>query len=123
MRGSIQRKGAAKWRVIFDLPHAPGTPRRQQVITINGGKKDAQRELTRRLDMIEKGYLTAPAAMTMSDLMDNWFENYVDIHVSAKTAERYREIVDKHLRPALGSTRLRDLKPIAIQNHISSAMK
>jgi hypothetical protein len=41
--------------------------------------------------------------MTVSDYLDRWLADYAKPKVSGKTFERYREMINGHIRPALGT--------------------
>ena len=50
------------------------------------------------------------AARTVSDLADEWLANHIEHLRKPRTAAEYRRLVDLHIRPALGSAVMRDLK-------------
>lgn len=87
-----------------------------------GTKKDAQRQLARLLHEINTGAYVEPSRMTLSDYLDRWLEHYARANVSAKTFERYEEIVRLHLKPALGHHLLSKLQPLHIARYYSEAL-
>ena len=66
-------------------------------------RRDAQRELARLLHETNTGSYVEPARMTVSEFLDRWLADYAKPKVSPKTYERYQEMIDGHIRPALGS--------------------
>lgn len=106
-RGSIKKRGANSWRLIFDVP-ANGK-RKQRTVTVRGSYKDAQRELTRLLGQADAGQLPDPTRQTVSDYLTAWLNSCVDR--SPKTLERYRELAAHQIVPHLGGMQMQKLKP------------
>ena len=63
MRGSIQRRGRASWRVKLDLP-TDGGKRQTRYVTVRGTRRDAERELARLLAAVHDGTSIEPAKVT-----------------------------------------------------------
>ncbi len=49
--------------------------------------------------------------MTVGEFLDRWLADYAKPKVSPKTYERYQEMIDGHIRPALGAYLLPKLAP------------
>ena len=71
---------------------------------------------------INTGAYVEPARMTVGELLDRWLADYAKHKVSPKTYERYQEMIDGHIRPALGSYVLPKLVPLHIQAFYSHAL-
>lgn len=116
MRGHIFRRSKTSWTIKHDIAPDPETGRRRtRQVAVKGTKRDAERELTRILGEIERGGYVEPTRMTVGEWLVLWLSDYAPSKVSAKTLERYAEILHAHLRPALGAIRLRDLTPDQVQ--------
>jgi len=125
MRGHIKKryKNSDSWSVVIELPRDPDTgKRRQQWITVKGTKKNAQRELHSALARLESGSYVKPAKLTVKEYLGQWLEDYAAINVRPRTYERYREIVNYHLIPALGSVPLSGLQSHQVQSYYSKAL-
>ena len=83
---------------------------------------DAQRELARLLHELNTGAYVEPARMSVSEFLDRWLTDYAKAKVSPKTYERYQEMIDGHIRPALGSYMLPKFSPLHIQAFYSRAL-
>ena len=83
---------------------------------------DAQRELARLLHEASTGSYVEPARMSVSEFLDRWLTDYAKPKVSPKTYERYQEMIDGHISPALGSYLLPKLAPLQIQAFYSRAL-
>ena len=86
-----------------------------------GAKRDAQRELRAILTGIDGGTYTDPSKMTLAAMAQQWLDE-AQHNVARKTLERYREIVERHLVPALGAIPLGKLQPVHIQAYYTQAL-
>ena len=75
----------------------------------------ARKEAATVIDRIKRGEEPQPPAPVpvteprVADLVERYFRVHVATHCSAKTAAGYRYVVDKHILPALGTMRVRDV--------------
>jgi integrase len=72
MRGSILKRGANSWRLIFDVPGAG--KRKQRTVTVRGSYREAQKELTRLLGGLDEGTLPDPTRMTVGEYLRAWLD-------------------------------------------------
>lgn len=109
--GTYRQRGDS-WELKFPATD-PATGRRKfRYVTFKGTKTQAigkLRELTK--DAAEGAY-KAPARMTFADVLESWDGT---LHVSPKTAERYRELVRLHIKPRLGDVKLQNIRPSLIE--------
>jgi integrase len=109
MRGSIQRRGPSSWRIRYDVePDASGVRQRRE-LTVCGLRKDAERELAKRVNAVHDGVDVDPAKLTVADHLRAWLEGPHGL--SAKTAERYGQLVEQQILPHLGQLALQKLRP------------
>jgi integrase len=120
--GHIQRRGKHSWRLKFEKGTAEDGSRLIGYETVRGTKKSAQERLTEILGTVNKGTFVEPTSMTVGEYLKQWLNDVARHSVSAKTYERYSEIVVKHLIPALGTTKLAKLMPLEIQAYYSQAL-
>ena len=121
MKGHIRKRGKS-WAVVFDLGRDASGKRHQKWHAVPGTRRDAQRELARLLNELNTGAYVEPSRMTISEFLDRWLADYAKPKVSPKTFERYQEMIDGHIRPALGSYLLPKLAPLHIQAFYSHAL-
>jgi integrase len=55
--------------------------------------------------------------------MTKWLTDHVSLKVSRKTHERYSEIANNHIVPALGEIRLQQLQPVDIEGFYADALR
>ncbi len=121
MKGHIQQRGKDSWRLKFDLGRDPATgKRRTRYETVRGGKRKAQIELAKIIGEIDDRAFVDRSKITLEEHLRAWLAS-VAADVSAKTHERYTEIVTKHLIPALGAIRLQELATWQIREYYTAA--
>jgi integrase len=97
--------------------------RRVRFVTVRGGKREAQRRLTELLGQVQRGdHPSATAGLTVGAYLETWLADHIAQRVSAKTLERYSEIVRAHLVPALRAVPLAKLTPMQIQAAHAAAL-
>jgi integrase len=119
-RGSIQQRTPGSFRLRYSVGRDPVTgKRRTATTTVRGSRKDAERELTRRLRTTDTGEHVDPSRMTVRQWLETWLEA-VRSEISPKAHERYSEIARCYLVPALGQVPLAKLAPVQIQSAYSA---
>jgi integrase len=122
MKGHIKARGEKCWAIVIDVGRDSAGKRKQKWHSFKGTKRQAEAERTRLLNDLRTGAYVQPHKESVADYLPRWLEVHAKPQVSAKTLERYDEIVRKHLIPALGHHHLTDLKPLHIQEYYSSAL-
>jgi integrase len=109
-------KGSGRWLIRYDLGADPATGKRHRVnATYRGDRKAAEKELRRLLKTADDGAHVDPARITVRDWLARWLDT-VKAEVAPKSHERYSEIVNHLLAPALGNLPLGKLAPVHIQD-------
>ena len=115
-QGHIRPQGDGSWEIKFDLGRDPLTGRRiTKYVTFRGTKRKAQEELTRLLGQRNEGTYVEPTKMTVTQYLHHWLEADIDRRVAARTAARYRGIVEKNIIPKLGHVPVRKLTAVHIE--------
>lgn len=123
MRGHIRQRGKGAYAVIIDLGRDPDGKRRQKWHNIRGTKKDAEIELVRQLNALQTGCYVEPTKLTLAQFLLRWLDDYAKPKVTAKTLERYEEIVRLQIVPRLGHIVLTKLQPLQIQKLYADMLK
>jgi integrase len=123
MTGNITRRGARSWRLKFEAGERDPTTgkRKTRYATIRGTKKDAQRELIRRLAEVENGTAVDPSRVTIAEYLRGWLGSDTDL--APKTLERYSQLVDHQIIPHLGATLLQKLRPAQVDDWHAKLLK
>jgi integrase len=110
MKGSIQKRGKASWRLKFDLPLGPDGKRRTQFVTVRGGKKIAQAKLAELLASVGKGAFVEPSRLTVAEHVGGriavW---HAAGTIGNATRERYNTLLKRQVTPHIGDVILQKL--------------
>ena len=110
MRGHLRKRGQNSWAIVVDLPHTAHGKRRRKWHSFRGTKSAAQAEMARILHQLQTGDYVEGSRETMDAFLRRWLVSS-ESRVSGKTLERYREIVETQIVPALGAIKLTKLHP------------
>ncbi|HUF54282.1 MAG TPA: hypothetical protein VMR52_10985, partial [Dehalococcoidia bacterium] len=110
--GSISERSPGRWLVTIELGRDPRTGRRQRRrFTVRGTRRDAQKALRQALQERDRGAVTRAGETRVAEWLVAWLERHrAEGHVGPKSYDRYRVIIARHLIPALGRLRLKDLR-------------
>jgi integrase len=115
MSGHIHRRGKNSWRLKFDIGADPLTgARRIRYHTFRGTKRDAEIKLAGLITENSKGQYIDTSKMTVADFIERWKRDWAESHVSAKTFERYAELLRNHVVAHIGDVQLQKLRAIHI---------
>jgi integrase len=116
MAGTIRRRGKGSWQVRYDLgTDAVTGGRRRASFTVQGTRRDAERELTESLRMRDTGIEIVPEKISVAEFLDRWLRDYAKPNVAPSTFERYAGIVRRWCVPAFGLVPLTKLRPAHVQ--------
>ncbi|MFC2022744.1 tyrosine-type recombinase/integrase [Chloroflexota bacterium] len=123
MRGHIIKRGKNSYSIAVSLGKDPTTGKyKQQWVTVKGTKKDADKRASELLNQLDNGTFIKPGKTTLGEYLEMWLRDYVWPNLSPRTAEGYESIVRCHLTPALGRTRLAQIKPEHLQRYYSEKL-
>jgi integrase len=113
------QRSPGSWSLRFDVPSENGR-RKQKRVTFRGTKREAEKELSRLLHLVNSGGYLEPTKLTTADYLRDWLREHRR-RVTARTWERYEEIIEKHLIPAFGSRLLQQLRAADVQQYLARA--
>jgi integrase len=114
--GHIRERAPGSFELRYSLGTDPATGKRKiATATVRGSRKDAEKELRRLLRALDTNEHIDPTRMTVKQWLAGWLEAVND-EVAARTHERYSEIVNNFLVPALGNLPIAKLAPSHLQN-------
>lgn len=124
MKGHLRKRGERSYELIVYLGRDPKTGKKQyQTHSVKGTKRKAESELARIVNDLQTGGYVSPVKLTVADFLDQWLRTYAEGNVSGKTFERYKGIVNLHLKPAFENLPLQRLTPLHIQSYYAGLMK
>ena len=114
--GHIRERSPGTFELRYSLGTDPATgKRRVATVTLRGSRKEAERELRRRLRALDTREHVDPSRITVREWLSTWLDA-TRAEVAPKSAERYSEIVNNFLAPALGNLQLAKLAAVYIQD-------
>src|SRR5262245_61534857 len=115
MRGHITRRGKNSFRIKFDVGPAGGK-RQTRYITVRGKRQDAERELAKLIASTGTSSYIEPNKVAVRDFVlarvDQW--EAAD-EISARTAQRYRQLTEHQVVPHLGNKALQKLTRLDVE--------
>lgn len=112
MSGTVyKRKGDERWVGCVNLPAENG--KRKRLYVYADTERDAKRLYNELLYNVEHGLFKPNDGTTLLSLLNKWYE----IHkpkLAETTQELYRMYIDKHIGPQIGATKLKNLKPLVL---------
>lgn len=120
MRGHLRKRSKNSWTIVLTLPQDETGKQRQRWLTVEGNRHAAEDELTRQLELLRTNKFIEPSTTTFSQFAEKWLD-FIRGQVAGKTAERYSEIVKKHLIPEFGNIVLSQIRPTMIQDYYARA--
>ena len=111
MRGHIQQRGKNSWRISVYLGRDANGSKRYLRRTVQGTKREAEREVSRVVVEVDEGRHVATEALTVHQLLDRWLEVKA-LAVEQSTLASYEWIARTYVRPALGDRNVGSLRPI-----------
>jgi integrase len=117
--GSLKEIRPSVYRLRFDLPPDPATgKRRQGTATVEGSRRDAEKELARRLAGETD---SSPAKLTLAAYLDQW-QAANRKRLAPNTVRTYGYMVER-LTARLGAVLLTRLSPYQIQEHYAQELE
>jgi integrase len=118
MKGHIRRRGERSWELKFDAGRNPATGERIiQYHSFKGTKREAQVKLAELIAAVSSGSYVEPSKVTVADFVrrrvDQW-EAAPD-GVTARTAQRYRQLTEHQIVPHLGAKTMQKLTRLDIE--------
>lgn len=62
------------------------------------------------------GMVSAPAELSVSDFLDEWLKDAIELNRASNTYLRYKDVVERRLKPAVGTFHLKALNSPALQS-------
>jgi integrase len=122
MRGHIQKRGNS-YRIAISIGKDPVTGKyRYRWETLTGNSKARDEQSTKLVYEAQQGIDIIPSKITLGEYMDRWME-FRKPDLGPRTAEVYEMNIRNHIKPCLGSVKLKDLKKQHIVSFYSNRIE
>ncbi len=112
-RGHLRKRSADTWTLVIELGRDDSGKRKQKWVTFKGGKKAAEKELSRLVVEADGGTLMT-SRLTLAEFAERWLADHASANVAPKTYARYAGLLRQHVVPHLGRITLEKLTPAHI---------
>jgi integrase len=116
MKGHLRERSPGRWAIVIDVRDPATGRRKRKWHSFAGTKREAQVKCAELIAVASRGGYIEPSKATVADFVrmriDQW-EAAGDI--SARTAQRYRQLAQHQIAPHLGAKVLRKLRPLDIE--------
>lgn len=127
MDGSIQERLNTKGKKVYDVMYRipdPKTGKKKQKLKRGFIKKgDAQKFLNEVLGQIETNTYIDAKKVKLSELLDEWFNKFVEGKLAENTIRGYRVNIKKHINPNIGWIPLQQLTARSIQDFYDERLR
>lgn len=114
MKDGLRQRSPGSWEIKYDAGRDPITgARRVRFKTVKGTRRDAMRERRRLLSQVDQGVDADANRLSLGQDLDQWLTGH-RATVVPRTAERYGEHIEKHIRPILGNVQLAKLTTLKL---------
>ena len=119
----VYRTGRNIYRIFLEVDRDPATgKRRQSTMTFRGTRPEAEAEYARLRNQRAQGIELGGEKLRVADYLDRWLRDYASVNTKPRTEKGYRQIIDCHVKPVVGSIPLGKLRPLHVQRVISTAL-
>lgn len=116
MKGHIRERSPGHWAIVIDVRDAQTGQRKRRWHSFRGTKREAQVKCAELVAAASKGDYVEPTRTTVADFVrariDQWEASE---EISARTAQRYRQLLENQIAPHIGGKVLRKLRPFDIE--------
>ncbi len=91
--------------------------------TIGSNKKEAEAVLAKTISEVNNGTFYQAEEISLNDFIDKWLEEYAAPRIKANTLYKYKNALQKHVRPALGHQYLSKINQNDIRALMSKLIK
>jgi integrase len=115
--GHVRRRGAKSWELKFDVGRDPGTGKRNiQYHSFKGSKKQAEIKLAELITSVSAGSYVEPTKLAVGDFARGRVKQWEAAgDITARTAQRYHQLVENQISPHLGAKTLQKLSRLDIE--------
>jgi integrase len=114
MKGHLRRRGKNSWELKYELDRIGGRHTRYR--SFKGTRREAQAKLVELMASVGQGTHVEATKTTVAEFVRRRIDQWEAAStISARTAQRYRQLTENQISPHLGSKVLQKLKPLDIE--------
>lgn len=106
---------------VYGISYRVGT--KQIFKTVGPNKKEAEAVLAKTISEVNNGTFYQAEEISLNDFIDKWLDEYAEPRIKANTLYKYKNALNKHVRPALGYQYLSKINQNDIRALMSKLIK
>src|SRR5215472_2820056 len=110
MKGHIRERSSGHWAIVIDVSDPQTGKRKRRWHSFKGTKREAQVRCAQLIAEAQGGAAVSPSRIVVNQFLDRFERDWVALHVSAASAQRYATSLS-FVRRHLGDRRLQALRP------------
>ena len=116
MKGHIRERSPGHWAIVLDVSDPQTGKRRRKWHSFRGTKREAQRECARLIAEIGQGRYVEASKTTVGEFVQSRITQWEAAgDITAGSAQRYRQSLDKQIAPFLGTRPLQKLTRLDLE--------
>jgi integrase len=116
MKGHIRERSPGHWAIVIDVRDPATGKRKRKWHSFKGTKREAQIKCAELIAAVGKGDYVEPTKATVADFVRARISQWeASGEISARTAQRYRQLLENQIVPYLGTKVLRKLRPLDME--------
>ncbi len=113
--GNIRKRKDGRWEGRYTAGFDPATGKQVFKNVLGKTQNEVKEKLKKALEESQKLDFTRTGKYTVSQWMEEWFENVCKIKVRPSSHQTYRGYIDHHITPYIGKTPIEKLSTMDLQ--------
>ncbi len=113
--GNIRKRKDGRWEGRYTAGFDPATGKQVFKNVLGKTQNEVKEKLKKALEESQKLDFTRTGKYTVSQWMEEWFENVCKIKVRASSHQTYRGYIDHHITPHIGKIPIEKLNTMDLQ--------
>jgi integrase len=116
MKGHLRERSPGHWAIVIDVRDLQTGRRKRRWHSFAGSKRQAQIECAKLIASVGKGDYVEPSKTTVAEFAQSRIDQWeASGEISARTTQRYRQLLNNQIAPYLGAKILAKLRPLDIE--------
>src|SRR5262245_40155219 len=116
MKGHIRERSPGRWAIVIDVRDPQTGQRKRKWHSFVGTKREAQVKKAELIAALSQGSYVERSKMTVVEFVRSRIDQWeAATTISARTAQRYRQLTENQIAPHLGSKPLQKLARLDIE--------
>lgn len=114
--GTVVKRKDGRWMAAVTVGYDPQTGKPRRAYFYGKTRQEAAERLAKALNDLKQGIPVEPSRVTVAGWLDTWLNEYKKPpRIRPTTWQNYEYLIRVHIKPAIGSIRLRQLAPSHLQ--------